>query len=128
MAVSLVTFPSPVKTPQANNNTVHCEYLPARPSRANIRPAWCCTFWGAIFHWPACSRYHLAQHGVAAPFVKMPYYGERRQPGTNVRMISTDPQETVRGLTQAVKDIRYAAAWLAAQDEVDAAAVGRVRH
>jgi dienelactone hydrolase len=49
----------------------------------------------------------------------MPYYGERRQPDSQARMISTDPEETVRGLTQAVKDIRYAAAWLSAQDEVD---------
>ena len=54
----------------------------------------------------------------------MPYYGERRQPNSKVRMISTDPQETVRGMTQAVKDIRYAAAWLAAQDEVDPAQLG----
>ena len=39
-------------------------------------------------------------------------------------MISTNPEETVRGLTQAVKDIRYAAAWLAAQNEVDANQLG----
>jgi hypothetical protein len=32
--VSLITFPSPVKTPHENNNTVHCEYYrPAKPGK-----------------------------------------------------------------------------------------------
>ena len=61
---------------------------------------------------------------MAALFVKMPYYGERRQPGSSARMVSTNPEETVRGMTQAVKDIRYAAAWLSAQEEVDSSAIG----
>ncbi len=30
----------------------------------------------------------------------MPYYGERRQPGVNIRMVSTNAPETVDGLTQ----------------------------
>jgi hypothetical protein len=67
---------------------------------------------------------NLARHGVAALFVKMPYYGERRQPNSNARMISSDPKETVIGMIQAVKDIRFAAAWLAAQDEVDPQKLG----
>jgi dienelactone hydrolase len=57
-------------------------------------------------------------------FVIMPYYGPRRDPTVPTRMISTDPEETVRGMTQAVKDIRYAAAWLGAQDEVDPQQLG----
>jgi cephalosporin-C deacetylase-like acetyl esterase len=61
---------------------------------------------------------------VAALFLKMPYYGERQQPGVDVRMISPNPEETVRGMTQAIKDIRYAAAWLAAQEEVDPKQLG----
>ncbi len=70
----------------------------------------------------------LASRGVAALFMKMPYYGERRQPGSPARMVSVDPEETVRGMTQAVLDIRQAAAWLAAHEEVDADAVGHHGH
>ena len=66
----------------------------------------------------------LAMHGVAALFVKMPYYGPRRPPGIQIRMISEDLDQTVAGMTQAVLDIRRAAAWLAARDEVDATRLG----
>ena len=54
----------------------------------------------------------------------MPYYGPRRQPGVPARMVSIDPHETVRGMTQAVLDIRVAAAWLRAQPEIDAEQLG----
>jgi len=66
----------------------------------------------------------LASHGVAALFVKMPYYGPRRQPDSPARMVSIDPEETVRGMTQAVLDVRQAAAWLAAQQDVDPGQLG----
>jgi cephalosporin-C deacetylase-like acetyl esterase len=123
VAVSLITFPSPVKTPEPNNNTVHCEYF--RPAKPGKYPA-CVVLHilGGDFPLARLFAYNLAQHGVAALFVKMPYYGERRQPESKARMISTDPRETVRGMLQAVKDIRYAAAWLAAQDEVDPQQLG----
>jgi len=66
----------------------------------------------------------LAQNGICALFVKMPYYGERRDPASPRRMVSVDPAETVAGMTQAVLDIRRATAWLAARPEVDANALG----
>ncbi len=123
VAVSLVTFASPVQTPYANNNTVHCEYF--CPAGDGKHPA-CIVLHilGGDFPLARVFAYQLAQNGVPALFVKMPYYGERRQPGVNVRMISTNPEQTVAGMTQAVKDIRYAAAWLAAQPEVDASQLG----
>jgi hypothetical protein len=123
VAVSLVTFPSPVKTPHENNNTVHCEYY--RPTKPGKYPA-CVVLHilGGDFPLARVFAHHLAQNNVAALFLKMPYYGERRQPGVEARMISSNPEETVEGMTQAVKDIRYAAAWLAAQNEVDAKQLG----
>jgi cephalosporin-C deacetylase-like acetyl esterase len=123
VAVSSVTFPSPVKTPESNNNTVYCEYF--RPARPGKYPA-CVVLHiaGGDFQLARLFANNLAQHGVAALFVKMPYYGERRQPNSAARMISADPQKTVYGMIQAVKDIRYAAAWLAAQDEVDPQQLG----
>ncbi|HZZ27481.1 MAG TPA: alpha/beta hydrolase family protein [Pirellulales bacterium] len=123
ISLSLVTFPSPVVTAEVNNNTVHCEYF--RPARPGKYPA-CVVLHilGGDFPLARLFASNLAQHGVAALFVHMPYYGDRRQPGSSARMISTDPQATVRGMIQAVKDIRYAAAWLAAQDEVDPQQLG----
>lgn len=125
VAMSLVTFPSPVVTKEPNNNTVHCEYF--RPAKPGKYPAVVVLhILGGDFPLARVFANNLAQHNVAALFVKMPYYGERRQPGSPARMVSTDPEETVRGLTQAVKDIRYAAAWLSAQDEVDPQQLGIV--
>ena len=39
-------------------------------------------------------------------------------------MVSLDPNETVRGMTQAILDIRRGTAWLASQEEVDADQLG----
>jgi dienelactone hydrolase len=121
--VSLVTFPSPVKTKHEANNTVHCEYY--RPAKPGKYPA-CVVLHilGGDFPLSQMFAYQLASKGVNALFLKMPYYGERRPKGVDVRMISPNPEETVAGMTQAVKDIRYAAAWLAAQEEVDAKQLG----
>ncbi len=115
MTVSKVTFPSPVVTPQPNNNTVHCEYFcptsagnqagrdRAAHSGRRLRPgAAVLPRAGRARAWRRC-------------FLKMPYYGERQQPGDPTRMISVDPEQTVSGMTQAVLDVRRAAAWLAAQ-------------
>ena len=113
-----VTFPSPVVTPHAANNTVHCEYFQPRcPGR---RPAVIVLhILGGDFPLSRLFCNALAQHGVAALFVKMPYYGPRREPGVSRRMISEDPRETIEGMTQAILDIRCATAWLASRPEVD---------
>jgi dienelactone hydrolase len=113
-----VTFPSPVVTPHENNNTVHAEYY--RSKRPGKRPAVIVLhILGGDFPLSRLFCNRLAQQGVSALFVKMPYYGPRRQPGVAARMISPSAEETVAGMTQAVLDIRRATAWLAAQDEVD---------
>src|SRR5262249_10425348 len=74
-----VRFPSPIETPDATNNVVFAEYF----EPTNIPPGTRCPavvvlhILGADF---ALSRYmaaRLADAGVAALFVKLPYYGER---------------------------------------------------
>ena len=113
-----VTFPSPVVTPYAANNTVHCEYF--QPRCPGKRPAVIVLhILGGDFPLSRLFCNSLAQHGVAALFVKMPYYGPRREPGVSRKMISPDPRETLEGMTQAILDIRRATAWLAARPEVD---------
>jgi dienelactone hydrolase len=115
-----VTFPSPVATPHENNNTVHCEYFRPRAANEQQQPAVVVLhILGGDFPLSRLFCRTLAHNGVAALFVKLPYYGPRRQPDTPARMVSLDPAETVKGMTQGVLDIRRARAWLAAQEEVD---------
>jgi cephalosporin-C deacetylase-like acetyl esterase len=123
MRISSVTFPSPVTTSQANNNTVHCEFF--CPLQAGKKPAVVVLhILGGDFDLSRLFCRALASNGVAGLFMIMPHYGPRKQPGSPARMISLDPQETVRGMTQAILDVRQAAAWLAAQDEIDASQLG----
>jgi dienelactone hydrolase len=118
-----VTFPSPVKTPEEINNTVHCEYYRSRA--AGQRPGVIVLhILGGDFPLARLFANTLAQHGTNALFLKMPYYGPRRDPHSPRRMVSADPRETVEGMTQAVLDIRAATAWLAARPEIEASELG----
>lgn len=113
-----VRFPSPIVSPDPVNNTVHAEYF--RPTRGGRRPAVIVLhILGADF---ALSRYiaaRLADRGVAALFVKLPYYGERRPAGGGKRFLSADIERSVGAMRQGVCDVRRAAAWLAARPEID---------
>lgn len=121
--VSLVTFPSPVKTAHESNNTVHCEYF--RSLSPGKHPAVVVLhILGGDFELSRTFCKHMAQNDVCALFLKLPYYGERRPEGINKRMISEDPTETIASMRQGVLDIRRAAAFLAAQQEVDPEQLG----
>ena len=121
--VSKVRFPSPIATKHEVNNTIHAEYF--QPKREGKRPAVVVLhILGADF---ALSRYYatrLASEGVAALFLKLPYYGERRPPGHPQRFLSTDVEETSLAMRQAVCDIRRGGSWLGNQPEVDASRRG----
>lgn len=116
--VSAVRFASPIATPDVENNTVHAEFF--APEGAGRRPAVVVLhILGADF---ALSRYlsaRLAQAGVSALFVKLPYYGERRPPGRKKQFLSSDIERSVLSMRQGVCDVRRAAAWLASRPEVD---------
>lgn len=118
-----VRFPSPITSPHPENNTVHCEYY--RPAAEGRYPATIVLhILGGDFDLMRLYCRTLAQHGVCALFIKLPYYGPRRPPGMRERMVTTDPTQTVARMTQGVLDIRRAAAWLAAQPEVDEQRLG----
>ena len=121
--VSAVRFPSPVVTKDAENNTVHAEYF--RPNGPGKRSGVVVLhILGADF---ALSRYlaaRLADRGIAALFVKLPYYGERRPAGGEKRFLSTDIERSVGSMKQGVLDVRRAASWLADRPEIDAAKLG----
>jgi dienelactone hydrolase len=121
-----VTFPSPVETPHPNNNTVHAEcFRPVSAGDGSCPGVIVLHILGGDFELSRLFCRTLAHNGVVALFVKLPYYGPRRQPDApQVRMIALDPRDTVAGMTQAVLDIRRGRAWLAAQPEVDPAQTG----
>lgn len=123
LSISDVTFPSPVVTPHEANNTIHCEYY--RPQGTGKRPAVIVLhILGGDFPLARVFANGIAQRGTAALFLKMPYYGPRRPPNSPRRMISHDPRETVEGMTQAILDIRQAAAFLASREEIDPEQLG----
>jgi dienelactone hydrolase len=122
-SVTAVRFPSPIVTPDLENNTVHAEFF--RPIGDKPRPAVIVLhILGADF---ALSRYlaaRLADRGVAALFVKLPYYGERRPPGGQKRFLSTDIERSLLSMRQGICDVRRACTWLASRPEIDRTKLG----
>jgi dienelactone hydrolase len=76
------------------------------------------------------SRYlaaRLADRGVAALFVKLPYYGERRPASGGLnsrRFLTTDIERTVTAMRQGICDVRRAAGWLSSRAEIDPTRLG----
>jgi dienelactone hydrolase len=118
-----VRFPSPVKTPHAENNTVHAEYY--RPRGDGPFP--CVIVLDITAGDQSVSRMiaaHLAQNGIAGLFVQMAYYGPRRPPGSKLRLLSPDVPHTIDAIRQTVLDLRRATAWMASRPEIDAGRLG----
>lgn len=118
-----VRFPSPVITDVPENNTVHGHYF--QPEGEGPFPGVVVLhIMGGEFALSQMTANALARRGVAALFIKMPYYGERRSRTSPRRMFSRVPGETVEAFTQAVLDVRRAAAWLGSRPEVDTEKLG----
>lgn len=118
-----VTFPSPVKSPVEENNTVHAEFY--RPKSAGKHPVVIVLDILQGNQLVARSQaLWLAQHDVAAMVVYMAYYGPRRPAGSKERMLTPDVAKSVANITQTVLDCRRATAWLAARPDVDAERMG----
>jgi len=67
---------------------------------------------------------HLAQNKIAALYVHMAYYGPRRPPGSKVRLLSPDIQQSRAAVRQTVLDLRAATAWLESRSELDPKRLG----
>jgi dienelactone hydrolase len=119
-----LTYPSPGPSRFLENLTVHAEYY--RPPGAGPFPA------AVVLH-ILDGRFYaarlvaaaLAQRGIAALFIKLPYYGERRPPG-DVDLKSLDLPDVVTAIRQAVRDVRRGAFWLRRRPEVADGKVGIV--
>jgi dienelactone hydrolase len=117
-----LTFPSPVKSPHPENNTVYAEYY--RPKGKGPFPA--AIVLDILGGDQKVSRgiaRHLAQNGVAGLFVQMAYYGPRRPPN-GPRLLTPNLEHTLGAIRQTVLDNRCAAAWLASRPEIDPKQLG----
>ena len=115
--VSLLRFPSPITTPDVENNVVHAEFFDpiGFPGR---RPAVVVLhILGSDFPLSRYMAARLADRGVAALFLKLPYYGERRpKAGPSPvprKFLTADIERTVTAMRQGVCDVRRAICWLA---------------
>lgn len=123
-----LSFLSPVESAIPQNNTVYAEYfVPANASVSEKVPA---VIVLDILDGAAVvargEAVWLAQHGVASLFVHMAHYGPRRPPGSKVRLLSTNLEQTFAAIRQTVLDCRCATSWLASRPEVDANRLGLV--
>ncbi len=125
--VSTVRFPSPIESPDPVNNVVHAEFFePTTPTDRKRAGVIVLHILGADF---ALSRFmasRLADSGVSALFVKLPYYGERQPPGMGDqrRLLATDVDRARLAMRQGICDVRRAAAWLSARPEIDPERLG----
>jgi hypothetical protein len=125
-----LAFPSPVRTPYENNNTVHARYFPVpargdsvsesrkdEADRARGRAVIVLPQWNADIesHVGLCRLLNRA--GIAALRMSLPYH-DRRTPAGLVRadyMVSANVGRTLQACRQAVLDLRGAIDWLMAQ-------------
>lgn len=118
-----LTFPSPVKSPHPENNTVYAEYY--RPQKQKGFP--CVIVLDITGGDQKLSRLiarHLAQNGVGGLFVQMAYYGPRRPPGSNLRLLTYDLEHSMAAIKQTVLDLRCATSWMESRPEVNAKKLG----
>ncbi|MFH1922696.1 MAG: prolyl oligopeptidase family serine peptidase [Planctomycetota bacterium] len=121
-----LTFPSPVVTPVAQNNTVPAEYYLPKGMRAEDaqRPAVVCMHildGDFVLVRMTCSA--LASHGIPAIMFKLPYYEERGFP-EGPRALSADPKLFTSAVAQGLEDVRRTVDLLASRPEVDPERIG----
>jgi hypothetical protein len=115
----LLTFPSAMQTPHAENNTVHCRLFHAgenadREHRAAVLvlPQWNSDAGG---HVGLCRL--LTMNGLSAMRLSLPYHDLRMPPELSRAdyIVSSNIVRTLQVCRQAVLDARRAIAWLHAQ-------------
>lgn len=116
-------FPSPVKSPSPENNTVYAEYY--RPKGNGPFPGVIVLdITGGNQQLSRLIARHLAQNQIAGLFVQMAYYGPRRPPGSSLRLLSPDVEHTIEAVRQTVLDLRRATAWMESRPELDRKRMG----
>jgi hypothetical protein len=123
-ATGLVSFPSAMRTPYPENDTVHALYFKAKPRPAEARnaregrravlvlPQWNA---GPDGHVGLCRL--LNRFNMSALRLTLPYHDARRPPELSRAdyIVSANVGRTVQACRQAVMDARRAIGWLALQ-------------
>ena len=119
---AVLTFPSALVTPHAENNTVYCRYFPARSTPRGrvwrgkaavlVLPQWNSDSGG---HVGLCRL--LSWNGMSALRLSLPYHHDRMPPELRRAdyIVSPNIVRTLQVCRQAVLDARRAVAWLALQ-------------
>ena len=116
-AGDVLLFPSALRTPHVENNTVRCGYFRARTTNANgsraaviVLPQWNADEGG---HVGLCRL--LAWSGLSALRMSLPYHDQRMPPELHRAdyIVSANIVRTLQVCRQAVLDARRAVAWLA---------------
>lgn len=120
-----LTFPSPVQTPIAANNTVPAEYyLPDGASSESKRPAVLVLhILNGNFELERLLCTSLAVRGIPAVMIKLPYYGERSLPGGRAELVKR-PELFVEACSQGIQDARRTIDLLASRPEVQPDRIG----
>lgn len=125
IAVYDLTFPSPVQSAIPENNTVYAQYFVPK-GQTKMPAVLVLDIMQGNQLIARGEAMWLAQNGVAALVVVLPYYNERRPPNSRMKLVSPDIVRTMDGIRQGVLDCRVAAAWLASRPEVGADRLGMV--
>jgi dienelactone hydrolase len=110
-ATSALSFPSALKTPHHENNTVHAQYFRGSSRRAVVvLPQWNADATG---HVGLCRL--LNRFGISALRLTLPYHEARKPPELSRAdyIVSANIARTVQICRQAVMDARRAVRWLA---------------
>jgi len=112
-----LTFPSAVRTPHAENNTVHARYFPDRSPLGRRRAVLVLPQWNADAegHVGLCRL--LNRFRISSLRLTLPYHQARRPPELQRAdyIVSANLGRTIQVCRQAVLDARRAIAWLAMQ-------------
>ncbi len=112
-----LSFPSAVRTPHAENNTVRARYFPDPSERGRRRAVVVLPQWNADAegHVGLCRL--LNRFGVSALRLSLPYHDARMPPELRRAdyIVSANVGRTAQVCRQAVLDARRAVAWLASQ-------------
>lgn len=120
---SKVRIPSPITSPHPENNTIPVEYF--RPfGKGPFACVIVLHIAGGDFELSRFMCNAVSQGGIATVFVKLPYYGERQPPGTNIQMLSPDVGIASGAMQQTVLDLRRVCDWVDAHPELDGNRIG----
>ena len=115
LAGGVLTFPSAVRTPHAENNTVYGRFFPNDTARGRRRAVVVLPQWNAESEGHIGLCHLLNRFGLSALRLTLPYH-DRRRPAELRRadyIVSANIGRTMQVCRQAVLDARRAVAWLA---------------